>query len=78
MNVKPPFLELDDGLQIPFLSIKGLSIGRPIPNAFKLYGAAFGGTRKIVINNGRGKIMNPKFNPRKNKKLSYVLTVPSK
>jgi hypothetical protein len=41
----PPFLKLADGLQIPFSTIKGLSTGRPIPKAFKLFGAAFGGTR---------------------------------
>jgi hypothetical protein len=41
----PPFLKLDNGLQIPYSSIKGITTGRPIPNAFKLYGASFGGTR---------------------------------
>lgn len=40
-----PFLKLDNGLQIPYSSIKGITTGRPIPNAFKLYGASFGGTR---------------------------------
>ena len=41
----PPFLKLDNGLQIPYSSIKGITTGRPIPNAFKLYGFSFGGTR---------------------------------
>jgi hypothetical protein len=41
----PPFLKLDGGVQIPYSLIKGLKTGRPIPNAFKLYGASFGGTR---------------------------------
>lgn len=34
-----PFLKLDKGLQIPYSSIKGITTGRPIPNAFKVYGA---------------------------------------
>lgn len=41
----PPFLKLDKGLQIPYSWIKGITTGRPIPNAFKLYGFSFGGTR---------------------------------
>lgn len=50
----PPFLKLDNGLEIPFTSIKGLSTGRPIPNAFKLYGAAFGGTRNGLFRSNGG------------------------
>ena len=42
---KPPFLKLDNGLQIPYSSIKGITTGRPIPDAFKIYGASFGRTR---------------------------------
>lgn len=40
-----PFLKLDKGLQIPYSSIVRITTGRPIPNAFKLYGASFGGKR---------------------------------
>ncbi|MDF9841274.1 MULTISPECIES: hypothetical protein [unclassified Paenibacillus] len=40
-----PFLKLDNGLQIPYSSIKGITTGRPIPDAFKLYGALFRGMR---------------------------------
>jgi hypothetical protein len=39
------FIRIEDGLEIPYSSIKGLSTGRPIPNAFKLYGTAGGGAR---------------------------------
>jgi len=41
----PPFLKLDEGLQIPYASIKGIKTGRPIPNAFKLHGALLGEKR---------------------------------
>ncbi|OBZ14985.1 hypothetical protein A8L34_14010 [Bacillus sp. FJAT-27264] len=49
-----PFLKLDNGLQIPYSSIKGITTGRTIPNAFKLYGALLGGMgyldQMVVIN----------------------------
>jgi len=40
------FLRIEGGLEIPYSAITGLSTGSPIPNAFKLYGAAGGGLRK--------------------------------
>jgi hypothetical protein len=51
---KSPFLKLGNELQIPYSSIKGITTGRPIPNAFKLYGASFGGTRNGLFRSNGG------------------------
>lgn len=50
----PPFLKLDNGLQIPYSSIKGITTGRPIPDAFKLYGASFRGMRNGLFRSNGG------------------------
>ncbi|OBR64046.1 hypothetical protein A7K91_20355 [Paenibacillus oryzae] len=41
----PPFMNLDNGLQIPYSSITGITTGSPIPNAFKIHGFSFLGKR---------------------------------
>ena len=40
-----PLLKFHKELQIPYSSIKGITTGRPIPNAFKLFGLLLGGMR---------------------------------
>ncbi|GAB6988693.1 hypothetical protein JCM16418A_07430 [Paenibacillus pini] len=41
-------------MQIPYSSIKGITTGRPIPNAFKIYGALFGGMRSGLFRSNGG------------------------
>ncbi|MBD8836746.1 hypothetical protein MHB85_17190 [Paenibacillus sp. FSL K6-4396] len=49
-----PFLKLDKGLQIPYSSIEGITTGRPIPKAFKLYGALLGEKRNGLFRSNGG------------------------
>ncbi|OMG02651.1 hypothetical protein BK146_02840 [Paenibacillus sp. FSL R7-0333] len=49
-----PFLKIDKGLQIPYSFIKGITTGRPIPNAFKLYGALLGEKRNGLFRSKGG------------------------
>lgn len=49
-----PFLKLDKGLQIPYSSIEGITTGRPMPKAFKLYGALLGEKRNGLFRSNGG------------------------